>query len=286
MRPRPAGAKPVLITSIVRRNFDADGKIKRDSLVPYVEAVRELAAAKGVPLLDLYALTLKQAEDLGTGRCGESGGADQGRQAGHHAPRTSGTEGDRGHGGARVREGGTFTRSVSPRTGGLARCMRQKKDWYGGAESLRIADNLLLYQHDNGGWEKNIDMAMPLGSAIRAAVIAGKKEAHTTIDNDATYTQMNYLARVYTATRRPEYRDGFERGFEYLLKAQYPNGGWPQFYPSRNGYWDHITYDDDAMIGVMETLRAIVDKEPDYLFAGDDDRAKARAALTRAVDAF
>lgn len=59
------GAKVVLVTSIVRRNFDADGKIKRDSLVPYVEAVRELAAAKNLPLMDLYALTLKQAEDLG-----------------------------------------------------------------------------------------------------------------------------------------------------------------------------------------------------------------------------
>ncbi len=62
---RAAGAKPVLVTSIVRRNFDADGKIKRDSLVPYVEAVRELAAAQQVPLIDLYSLTLKQAEDLG-----------------------------------------------------------------------------------------------------------------------------------------------------------------------------------------------------------------------------
>ncbi len=51
---RAAGAKPVLITSIVRRVFGSDGKIKSDSLVPYVEAVRELAAAKNVPLLDLY----------------------------------------------------------------------------------------------------------------------------------------------------------------------------------------------------------------------------------------
>src|SRR4051812_12597805 len=34
---RAAGAKPVLVTSIVRRNFDADGKIMRDSLVPYAQ---------------------------------------------------------------------------------------------------------------------------------------------------------------------------------------------------------------------------------------------------------
>src|SRR5438094_895305 len=43
---KAAGAKPVLVTSIVRRNFEAAGKIRADSLVPYVAAVRELAAEK------------------------------------------------------------------------------------------------------------------------------------------------------------------------------------------------------------------------------------------------
>jgi lysophospholipase L1-like esterase len=66
---RAAGAVPVLVTSIVRRNFDADGKILRDSLAPYVAAVRELAAAKSVPLIDLYNLTLEQAEKLGPEGC-------------------------------------------------------------------------------------------------------------------------------------------------------------------------------------------------------------------------
>jgi PelA/Pel-15E family pectate lyase len=162
--------------------------------------------------------------------------------------------------------------------------MRQKAPWYGSAEAIRIADNLVLYQHDNGGWEKNIDMAAPLGTSTRAQVIAAKKEAHTTIDNDATYTQMNFLARVYTATQREEYKDSFQRGLGYLLAAQYPNGGWPQFYPLRHGYWDHITYNDDAMIGVMENLRAIERKDPDYAFLSETDRAKARAAIEKGVE--
>ncbi len=161
---------------------------------------------------------------------------------------------------------------------------RQKPAWYRSAEAIRIADNLVLYQHDNGGWEKNIDMATPLGSATLTAVAEQKKEAHTTIDNDATYTQMNFLARVYTATAKGEYKDAFERGLDYLLTAQYPNGGWPQFYPLRHGYWDHITYNDDAMIGVMETLRAIESRQSDYAFVGDAHRAKARAAIDKGVE--
>ena len=68
---RAAGAQPVLVTSIVRRVFTEDGKIRRDSLVPYVEAVRELAAALKVPLIDLYSLTLAQAERLGPDGCAD-----------------------------------------------------------------------------------------------------------------------------------------------------------------------------------------------------------------------
>ncbi len=68
---RTAGAQPVLVTSIVRRNFTGEGKIKQDSLVPYVEAVRELAAAQNVPVIDLYSLTLAQAEKLGSDGCAE-----------------------------------------------------------------------------------------------------------------------------------------------------------------------------------------------------------------------
>jgi lysophospholipase L1-like esterase len=62
---RSVGATPILVTSIVRRNFDAEGKIKRDHLVDYVAEVRKIAAEKNVPLIDLYALTLAQSESLG-----------------------------------------------------------------------------------------------------------------------------------------------------------------------------------------------------------------------------
>jgi lysophospholipase L1-like esterase len=68
---RAAGAEPILVTSIVRRVFDANGKIKRDALVPYVEAVRELAARNAVKLIDLYSLTLAQAEALGPDGCAD-----------------------------------------------------------------------------------------------------------------------------------------------------------------------------------------------------------------------
>src|SRR4051812_25155114 len=62
---RSAGAEPVLVTSIVRRNFGPDGRIRPDSLVPYVAAVKAVAAEKHVPLMDMYARTVEHAEKLG-----------------------------------------------------------------------------------------------------------------------------------------------------------------------------------------------------------------------------
>jgi lysophospholipase L1-like esterase len=86
---RAAGAQPVLVTSIVRRVFTHDGKVKRDSLVPYVEAVRALAAEKQIPLIDLYALTLAQAEKLGPEGCAEIDARDKDgkRDTTHLGPR-------------------------------------------------------------------------------------------------------------------------------------------------------------------------------------------------------
>jgi pectinesterase len=67
---RAGGAQPILITSLTRRNFDAQGKIV-STLTPYVEAVKRVAAAKHAPLLDLNARSTEQAEKLGPAGCAE-----------------------------------------------------------------------------------------------------------------------------------------------------------------------------------------------------------------------
>ena len=66
---RRAGATAVLVTSIVRRNFDAAGQWKPASLAPYVEAVRALGASHNIPVMDLYRLTQEQARRLGNAGC-------------------------------------------------------------------------------------------------------------------------------------------------------------------------------------------------------------------------
>jgi pectinesterase len=61
---RAIGGTPVLVTSLVRRLFKEDGTI-RTTQTPYVEAVRALAAEKKVPLIDLHAISMADAEHAG-----------------------------------------------------------------------------------------------------------------------------------------------------------------------------------------------------------------------------
>lgn len=67
---RAIGVKPILVTSLVRRQWDKsdNGKIK-SSLVPYVEAIKKLAAEKNVPLIDLHARSKELCESLGKQKC-------------------------------------------------------------------------------------------------------------------------------------------------------------------------------------------------------------------------
>ncbi len=162
--------------------------------------------------------------------------------------------------------------------------LQQKADWYGGAEATQIADNVLLYQRDNGGWDKNIDMAEPLAPADRAKTLAEKDAPYSTIDNGSTVTQLQYLAKVFNATQQSPYKAAFLQGVDYLLAAQYANGGWPQYYPLRKGYYTHITYNDNAMMGVMELLRAIAQKQPAFSFVDEWRRAKVERAIAQGLD--
>lgn len=162
--------------------------------------------------------------------------------------------------------------------------LKQKPEWYASDEAVRVADNVLAYQRDSGGWPKNIDMAKPLNESQRAAVLKEKSETDSTIDNGATYTQLVYLARVHGARPVERHREGFLRGIDYLLKAQYENGGWPQYYPTRKGYYTHITFNDGAMINVMRLLRDVARQKAPYGFVDDARRAASARAVERGVE--
>jgi PelA/Pel-15E family pectate lyase len=153
-------------------------------------------------------------------------------------------------------------------------------------EAARMADNLVSFQTPAGGWNKNTDQTTaPRRPGERSGYEAGYVG---TIDNDATVSQLRFLAKVLAAqpnaTAAPALRSSFDRGLDYLLAAQYPHGGWPQVYPLEGSYHDAVTFNDGAIVNVLSLLRAVAAGAGDYAFTSADHRARAAAAFARGLD--
>ena len=162
--------------------------------------------------------------------------------------------------------------------------LEQPVAWYAGPDAARIADDVVLYQRTSGGWPKNVDMARGLDASERARVAAERTSADSTIDNGATFTQMRFLARVVDAGGSRAGRDAFERGLDFLLAAQYPSGGWPQFFPLREDYSRHATFNDGAMVGVLRLLREVGAGAPPFGFVDPPRRQAAARAAARGLE--
>ncbi len=165
---------------------------------------------------------------------------------------------------------------VSSAKGGARQYIKKPAEWFASPEAKQIAANILSYQSDLGGWPKNVDTT--------AAPYSGdRKRLRPTFDNGATTDELRFLARMFDATKEQTYRAAFDRGLAYILKAQYPNGGWPQFFPPGRKYNRYITFNDDAMVRLMRLLQEI-EHSSAYDFVGPERRAEARQAFDRGID--
>lgn len=147
--------------------------------------------------------------------------------------------------------------------------------WFASAEGARIAANIRSHQAESGGWPKNGDTASKPFEGNRDALKA-------TFDNGATRDELRFLARRAAAADDSAARDAFSKGLDYILEAQYENGGWPQFHPPGSGYHKYVTFNDGTMVGLMEFLREVA-REDRYAFVPQAKRDACRAAFDRGV---
>jgi PelA/Pel-15E family pectate lyase len=181
------------------------------------------------------------------------------------------------------------------------------EDWYTSADALRIAHNMVTYQVADGGWSKNIDMTSGPrapgerydtdnldcfgGTGDFDAPLDPNWNYIATLDNSATWMQIRFLAQVTAAllaahrdAEAEPFRAAVAHGVEYLLNAQYPNGGWPQVWPLEGLYHDAITINDDAMPHAIEILRDVADRAPEYSYLPKSLARRAGPAAERGVE--
>lgn len=153
---------------------------------------------------------------------------------------------------------------------------RKPSDWWKTAEARELGQNVLTWQGAHGSWPKNTETLTKKFEGDRKAIKG-------TFDNSATTRELRFLARLYTATNEEPLRAALLRGYEHILQAQYPNGGWPQHHPAPAGsYARHITFNDNAMVRLLEFLQESWTR-PEYSFLGEELRGRARAAFNRGI---
>ncbi len=150
----------------------------------------------------------------------------------------------------------------------------------------KIANTLIWGQLPCGGWNYMFDFAGEESMKEWYATI-GKNAwrleefqhyyGNATFDDEGTMQAAKFLLRVYLEKYDPSYREPLNKVISFVLKSQYPIGGWPQRYPlmfdhpfqGKADYSSFITLNDgvipeniDFLIQCYQTLGMTNLKEP------------------------
>jgi len=152
-----------------------------------------------------------------------------------------------------------------------------------------VADNMLLFQRNYGGWpkhykEEKIDYKKEYTAVEKATIQDESNRNDATIDNDATTKEVRYLIKVYHQSKNKKYLTAAENGIKYLLKMQYKNGGFPQFYPDLSSYRHEITYNDNAMINAMNVLYDVAFRRNGFDAVDSNFIKPSKKAVAKGVD--
>lgn len=151
------------------------------------------------------------------------------------------------------------------------------------------ADNMLLFQRENGGWfkqfhEKAFSYNVHFTASQKSDIAKEVKQGEATIDNNATTKEIRYLVKAYKKYGNSRYLAAAEHGIRYLLKAQYKNGGWPQYYPDRSLYRAEITYNDNAMVNAMNVMADVMKGKNGFEVVNPDLIDSCKDAFNRGID--
>lgn len=155
-------------------------------------------------------------------------------------------------------------------------------------EAERAGAAMIWGQSKEGGWNYLVDFAGDRSLKKWYATI-GKNGwrleefqhyyGNSTYDDDVSSDAARFLLRLYLEKLDPRYKPALDKAIDFILRSQYPNGGWPQRYPLKHDfnkaghpdYSSYYTFNDDViwenvffLIQCYETLGESRFLEPIY----------------------
>jgi len=166
-----------------------------------------------------------------------------------------------------VQDGGTVSVGEA-----LLEAWEATGDAYYRAAALRTAGALMQGQSRHGGWNYMMDFGGESSTRKWYATVGRNgwrlEEfrhylGNDTFDDDVTTGAARFLLRMYLVSRDTAIRSAVDRALSFVLRSQYPVGGWPQRYPSTHdpqrpgpaGYSAYHTFNDDV---IWENIRFLL----------------------------
>jgi hypothetical protein len=170
---------------------------------------------------------------------------------------------------------------------------------------------LVRGQLRSGGWDYSIEFDPKLRSryAYRVEPVNEKGRNTTTLDDDTTQAALRFLMRVDRALQFQDasIHEAAQYALDSLLKAQYPNGAWPQrfsaapdpaqypvrkasypeswsrTYPGKN-YSDYYTFNDNTIADLITTLLEAAEVYQDARYRAAAEKAGEFILLAQMPD--
>jgi len=104
-------------------------------------------------------------------------------------------------------------------------------------------------QRQAGGWDHKAEV-----SSLTPSSPPQKVKGHCTLDDRITQGALSFLMDLDDSIDEIWLSEAVDLGLRFLLQSQYPNGGWPQWYPLRGGYHDYYTFNDNTINDCIAVL--------------------------------
>ena len=122
------------------------------------------------------------------------------------------------------------------------------KFYFGAARD--VARALVWGQRQIGGWDHRVDVA----HLTADAKTPGRKKGRCTFDDNITQGALKFLIEADSEIDEPWLTEGIELGIAFMIKSQFANGAWPQWYPLRGGYHDYYTFNDNTINDCIDVM--------------------------------
>jgi len=158
----------------------------------------------------------------------------------------------------------------------LLEAYRATQDDYYLHRAGQVADALAQGQHPSGGWNYFIDFdpeGLPDYYASFFSQCWGwqeylKQQDNCTFDDYSTTEPARFFLRLFDLTKEDRHQAVLLKALDHVLRAQYPDGGWPQRFPVDEGGGDYTaarTFNDavihDCILLLLEAHERLGDEK-------------------------